>query len=105
MPNVSVNSIIEWDNVPAASYQAQVQHGNGTIIAPQNPGTDPDWVDVPVDPDGTSEVSLTEWLTSQPLGTYNFFVRSVDSNGNEGPASAAFPLNYVAPEPPVPRVK
>lgn len=105
MPNVTVDDVIEWDNVSASTYRAQLQYGNGTVVAPTNPSpAEADWVDVPSDPDGVSQIGLIEWLVGKSLGTYNFFVKAIDSNGNAGAPSGALALTYVAPDPPVPRV-
>ncbi|NOZ23434.1 MAG: hypothetical protein GXP25_20355 [Planctomycetes bacterium] len=40
--------------------------------------------------------SGTETLSTQPLGTYNFTVRSVDTAGNESGDSAALPVEFYA---------
>ena len=107
--SVSVDDIIEWDNIAVASYQVQVENDiTGLPVIPFDPPTnDPDGdkiVDVPKAGGLTSEVSLAIFLTGQNTGSYTFQVRSVDSNGNVG-AWASLAISYDPPPPPLPRKK
>lgn len=105
---VTVTDTVEWDNVNAASYEAQLQDGVGTVLTiTLDPATnDPDGdkiVEIASDPDGVSQVSLALWLTGRALGSYTIFVRSIDANGNGG-SWIPLALTYAGPPDVAPRV-
>lgn len=106
---VTVDDVIEWDNVVgAAEYEIQVVDGGGIPVAINSAATnDPDsdgWAEVSNDPDGVSEISLTVFLIGQPTGVYTFRIRSVDANGNAG-THDQINIQYAPPGPPAPRKK
>lgn len=87
--DITLATTLAWDAVPGADhYEVQCKTNTGVEVGE-------------IEVVSGLSVGVDTWLTGEGLGIYQFYVRSVDVNGNEGAWSSALAGTYVAPGAPL----